>query len=133
MSEHEAATQIIGPGNGPAPVRLSTTTPEPWPAPIEEPPLFDPAPFTVPIFDGQRSDKLTIAFTGSFSYDIGDPEGEALFAKLTLGHEVELRVSGTVVSKAGRYSRSKDEVETITGYAGVKIDTLYAPSPQELD
>lgn len=98
-----------------------------------EPPLFDPAPYTdAPEFDGQTADALKLAFSGGVSYEATDEGGRALFDKLELGHEYELRVSATVVAKAGKYKRSADDEETITGHAQLKVDTVYIVPAEEL-
>lgn len=91
--------------------------------------LFPSDPYIV---DRAIADRLTITFTGSLTFEAGDPEGEALFSSLELGKEVEVRAAGVVVSKSGRYSRAKDDAETITGVASIKLESLYLPRPEQL-
>lgn len=86
----------------------------------------------VPVMDGHPSDKLVFAFGGSINFEAGDPEGRDLFEKLTLGRDVELRVSGFVGSKQGSFKKGKDDEEIITGKVGVKIDSIYVLGPEDL-
>ena len=86
----------------------------------------------VPDIDGQTTDKLVIAFSGSVAYDATDIEGAKLFNDLALGKAVELRVAGYVAAKAGGYKVTATEEEVITGKATIKVDTLYLLSPEAL-
>lgn len=95
---------------------------------LDEQGLFDAAPYVT----RRGADKITITFSGSVSFDGGDPDGEELFKKLQLGREVDLQVSGVVASVSGRYARSRDDDETITGVASIKLDSLFLPAPEQL-
>lgn len=99
-----------------------------------EPELFDPEPFSIaPKVDGQTADKIVIRFGGSVSWDATDAEGRALYDKLMLGQDVELRVAGHVATKKGAYKlNATTEEEIVTGEAGIKIDTVYVLPPEAL-
>ena len=92
--------------------------------------LFDDTAYVV---DGQKPDKLIINFSGSIEFDAADPEGQRLFRALDLGYEPTMRVSGLVTGKAGSYKVNAQGEETVTGKATVTINTLYVPTPEELD
>jgi hypothetical protein len=123
---------ISGPGqdDGAAALPIEGGVAEP-PAPAAAAPseLFDPKPYTIDgVYD---ADQLKIAFSGNVSWPADDPSGQEMFAKLELGRDVELRVSAKVVAKSGRWAEKDDEA-TITGVAGLKIDTIYLLSPEDL-
>lgn len=98
--------------------------------------LFDTEAYIdVPVMDGQATDTLKIAFAGSIEYEASDAEGQALFEELTLGKEVELRIAGVVVKKAGAWKLvGKDEAEreVVTGSVGVKVHSLWHLRPEDL-
>lgn len=101
--------------------------------PSDEETLFEPSAYVaVPEVDGQTTDKLVIAFSGSVAYDATDEEGAKLFNDLALGKAVELRIAGYVAAKAGGYKVTATEEEVVTGKAVVKVDTLYLLSPEHL-
>ena len=86
----------------------------------------------VPEVDGQTTDKLVIAFSGSVAYDATDEQGAKLFNDLALGKAVELRVAGYVAAKAGGYKVTATEEEVVTGKATIRVDTLYLLTPETL-
>lgn len=95
--------------------------------------LFDSGSYVdVPVVDGQATDALVIAFGGSIRYEASDKAGQDLFNALRLGKSVTLRVEGTVVDKKGGYKVSASDVETVTGTARIKIESLYLPSAEQL-
>ena len=94
--------------------------------------LFDGAAYVaVPEIDGQTTDKLVIAFSGSVAYDATDDAGAKMFNDLALGKAVELRVAGYVANKQGGYKVTATE-EVVTGKAVIKVDTLYLLTPERL-
>lgn len=86
----------------------------------------------VPVMDGQATDKLTISFSGSIEYSAHDWQGRALFEKMTLGKELELRVTGVVVGKSGSWKLNSSEEEIVTGNAKMRISDIYVMSPEDL-
>ena len=95
--------------------------------------LFDRSAYVaVPEIDGQTTDKLVIAFSGSVAYDATDEAGAAMFNDLALGKAVELRVAGYVAAKQGAYRVTATEEEVVTGKATIKVDTLYLLTPENL-
>lgn len=99
--------------------------------------LFDADTYVdVPVMDGQATDKLRVSFGGTIEYRADDPAGQALFEKLTLGKNVDLRVSGPVVGKSGAWKivgpGTDGEREVVTGQVKIKVEDLYQLSPEEL-
>jgi len=95
--------------------------------------LFDPKDYVDrPVMDGQATDKLTISFTGSIAYDANDWQGKKMFENMTLGKELELRVSGTVVGKSGAWKLSSSEEEVVTGNAKMRVTDIYVLTPEDL-
>jgi hypothetical protein len=114
----------------------TAAAPEPVAAPADDA-LFDAGPWAaVPTLDGQASDFLTVTFAGTIKYEAADPEGQALFEKLTLGKSVTFQVEGVVAKKSGAWKLagvgSDNEREVVTGAVGVKVETLYVPRPEDL-
>jgi hypothetical protein len=103
------------------------------PAAAAQPGLFPTSEYLdVPTVEGQATDKLTIAFGGSISYDAADPQGRALFDALTGGKEVELRVAGLVATKQGAWKENARGELIVTGKAGVKVHTIWVLKPEDL-
>ncbi|HEY8723423.1 MAG TPA: hypothetical protein VIL92_06140 [Gaiellaceae bacterium] len=83
--------------------------------------------------DGQTIDKIRIDLTGSILLDRSDPADVALYNRLILGHECELRVSGKVGGSGAGYTTSKDgELDAVVGKKAVKIDSVWVLTPEEL-
>lgn len=99
--------------------------------------LFDKGAYlNAVVIDGQAADKIRISFSGSIDYEAADPTGRALFEKLALGKDIDLRVAGTVAKKHGAWklagAGTDNEREEVTGQVGVKVTDLYVLSPEEL-
>lgn len=137
----ERVDRLIGDGIAPPPTVIETTVEEleqahaKLVAPKDS--LFDDSGYIdVPIIDGQPTDELVIAFSGSIKYAATDPAGQALFRSMKLGRGMTLTVEGVVSGKNGGYKMvgvdTDAEREVITGKATLKITDLYTKSPEEL-
>lgn len=83
--------------------------------------------------DGQDVDKIWIPVTGRVALDRKNPAHVALFRKLVLGREVELRVTGTCVKVGTGFTTSKDgDLDAVVGERTVKVTDIYALEPEEL-
>jgi hypothetical protein len=79
----------------------------------------------VPVFEGQRLDRYRLAFTGSIELDPTDPDDLETIHKLLLGREVDLSVSGAVVSRPHKVTRDKEGwVKTIHGGASISVHSF---------
>lgn len=87
-----------------------------------------PEALSLPKIDGQTIDRIDVNFSGSIRLDRSDPADVALFRRLALGKEIDLRVVGVAAGKDGRISYDEDGYpgET-TARAKLKITTLYRP------
>lgn len=87
-----------------------------------------PEALSLPQIDGQGIDRIDVNFSGSIRLDRSDPADVALFKRLALGKEVDLRVVGIAAGKDARISYDEDGYpgET-TARAKVKVTTLYRP------
>lgn len=95
--------------------------------------LFDPGTYTdVPVVDGQATDKLVAAFSGSLPFEASDKFAQGLFNRLHLGQSVTLQVEVMVMKKDGAYKVNAKDEETITGGLRLKVVSLYVTSPEDL-
>jgi hypothetical protein len=99
--------------------------------------LFDSDTYIdVPVIDGNTTDFLSVAFSGTIKYEASDPEGQALFNRLALGRSVTFQVEGIVAKKHGTWklagAGTDDEREVVTGGVGVKVETVYVQRPEDL-
>ena len=96
-------------------------------APITEEPIFDASGYDLPIprLDGHKADRLSIAFSGGVDLDRTSEEDLSMVDSLTLGREIELRVTAIVMKKGFTLSAGKDEEPEKTGYGiGLKVQSI---------
>jgi hypothetical protein len=107
-------------------------------APVEGPDgqvHFDASAFTldIPNVDGVHAEKIVVAFAGSVELDIHDETDLALFNSLTLGREIELRVSGTVADRPSPLKTDKESgAQTMIRKTKIAVHSLYVLTPEEL-
>lgn len=100
--------------------------------------LFDRGAYQAPELridqvDGQEVDKIAIKFTGRVTLDRTDPQDVALFNRIRLGRDVELRVSGRGARVGTGYTTSKGgDLEAVVGEREIRIDTVYVLDAEEL-
>lgn len=100
--------------------------------------LFDASRYDSPELqitkvDGQGIDKIRIAFTGSIMLDRSDPRDVALFNKLILGKDVELRCAGEVVRTATGWTTNRDgDLDAVVGERTIKVGTVYVLEAESL-
>lgn len=83
--------------------------------------------------DEKDVDKIRVEFSGSVMLDRKDAEDVALIRSLKLGKPLELRVAATCNSKKTGYTTGKEgDLDAIVFTGGLKIDTLYVLTPEEL-
>lgn len=89
--------------------------------------IFDASTYDLPIprLDGYKADRLAIAFSGGVDLDRTSEDDLALVDSLTLGRQVELRVTATVTKKGFTLAAGKDDNPETTGYGvGLKVHSL---------
>jgi hypothetical protein len=85
----------------------------------------------IPKVDGNPIDKIRVKITGSIMLDRSAPADVALYNKLKLGHDVELRVSGKVSgSDTGFTTNREGDLDAIVGEKAVKVDTVWVLDPE---
>lgn len=83
--------------------------------------------------DGQEVDKIKIKFSGSVVLDRTKADDVALFNRVRLGKDVELRVAGKGARVGTGYTTSKGgDLEAVIGEREVRIDTVYVLEAEEL-
>ena len=83
--------------------------------------------------DGQEVDKIWISFKGRVGLDRTKADDVALFNRLRLGKELELRVAGKGVAVGTKKTTSRGgDLDAVVGERVLEIDTVYVLSPEEL-
>lgn len=79
----------------------------------------------IPGMDGYRADKIAVAFAGAVDLDRMSEDDLAFVESLTLGSQVELRVSAIVTKKGFTLSPGGESAADTTGYGvGLKVHSL---------
>lgn len=83
--------------------------------------------------DGQQIDKIAVKFTGRILLDRSAPADVALYNRLQMGSEVELRCAGKVTSTGAGWTTNRDgDLDAIVGEKAVKVETVWVLSPEQL-
>lgn len=83
--------------------------------------------------DGESIDKIRIDFSGSVMLDRSSEADVALFNRLRLGQDCELRCAGTVSGVKTGYTTSKDgDLDAVVGGKTVKVSTVWVLDPEQL-
>jgi hypothetical protein len=94
---------------------------------------YDREDLAIPKVDGKQIDKIRVSFGGSVLLDRSAPADVALFNRLTLGHDVELRVSGKVgKSSTGFTTNREGDLDAIVGDRALRIDSVWILDPEDL-
>lgn len=95
---------------------------------------YDREDLAIPKVDGQGVDRIAVAFAGEIMLDRSEPNDVALYNKLTLGKDVELRVAGRVNGTGAKGATNREgDLDVVVGKKSVKVETVYVLSPGELD
>jgi hypothetical protein len=94
---------------------------------------YDREDLAIPAVDGEGIDRIRIRFTGSVMLDRSAPADVALFNRLRLSKEVELRVAGRVSGVSTGYTTGKDgDLDAVVGERTVKVETVWVLDPENL-
>ena len=94
---------------------------------------YDREDLAIPKVDGEGIDKICVKVAGSIMLDRSDPADVALFNKLTLGKECELRCAGSVSGVGTRYATNRDgDLDAIVGEKTVNVETVWILDPEQL-
>lgn len=87
----------------------------------------------IPKVDGESIDKIRIDFSGSVMLDRSNEADVAMFNRLKLGKDCELRCAGTVSGVKTGYTTSKDgDLDAVVGGKTVKVSTVWVLEPEQL-
>lgn len=88
----------------------------------------------IPKVDGQSVDKIAIKFGGRVMLDRSDLADVAMFNKLRLGQDVELRISAKVSNSGGAgFTKSKQgDLDAIVGSKSLTVDSVWLLEPENL-
>jgi hypothetical protein len=105
--------------------------------PAEGDGLFDRSQYeredlAIPKVDNQPIDKIAVKFAGRVMLDRSDPADVALFNKLVLGKEVELRCSGKVSRVGTGWATNREgDLDAVVGERQLHVDSVWVLSPEE--
>lgn len=114
------------------------TQPAPPAAANGEQPMFDPSDYdredlAIGKVDGHGVDKIAVHFTGRVMLDRSNPADVALYNRLSLGREEELRVAGKVQKVGTGWTTNREgDLDAIVGERTLKIDTVWVLEAEEL-
>lgn len=88
----------------------------------------------IPKVDGQSIDKIAIKFSGRVMLDRSDPADVAMFNRLQLGQDVELRISAKVSNSGGAgFTTSKEgDLDAVVGSKSLAVDSVWVLEPEQL-
>lgn len=99
---------------------------------------FDPAMYEDPDLridkiDGQNVQQIAVAFSGRVMLDRANPDHVRLYNSLTIGRDVELRVSAKSLGLIGKGATNREgDLDVLVGTRALKVDTLYVLAPEAL-
>lgn len=94
---------------------------------------YDREDLQIDKIDGESVDKIKVKLSGSVMLDRSDPADVALYNRLRLGKECELRIAGSVSGSGGGKTTNKDgDLDAIVGVKTVNVDSLWVLTAEEL-
>lgn len=99
---------------------------------------FDATDYTredlqIPKIDGNAIDKIRVDFSGSVMLDRSAPADVALFNRLVLGGEAELRCAGKVSGTGAGFTTNKEgNLDVVVGKKTLKVETVWVLTPEQL-
>lgn len=136
----------FGPNAAAENAKIEPAAAEEEPAPEDEPlpddpdgkALFDRSAYeredlAISKVDGQQIDKIAVKFAGRILLNRSDPADVALYNRLTMGKEVELRCAGKVTAVGAGWTTNRDgDLDAIVGEKAIKVETVWVLAPEEL-
>lgn len=94
---------------------------------------YDREDLAIAKVDGNQIDRIKIKFAGSVMLDRSNPADVALFNRLRLNQELELRVAGKVTGIGTGFTTGKDgDLDATVGSKTIKVDTVWVLDPEGL-
>ena len=83
--------------------------------------------------DGNQVDRIAIKVSGRVMLDRSDPADVALFNRLKLNQEVELRCAGKVTGIGAGFTTGKDgDLDAVVSSKNLKVDTIWVLDPEDM-
>lgn len=94
---------------------------------------YDREDLQIPTVDGETIDKIRVNLTGSILLDRSSPADVALFNRLMLGKECELRCAGKVSGVTTGYTTNREgDLDAVVGGKTVKVETVWVLTPEQM-
>jgi hypothetical protein len=94
---------------------------------------YDREDLALPKVDGEGTDKIAIAFSGTVLLDRSDPADVALMRSMRLGQDVTLNVEAKVSAKAHKFSTDREgELDAVVLQHTAKVHTVYRPAGEDV-
>lgn len=100
--------------------------------------LFDASDYeredlAIPKVDGNQIDRIAIKVSGRVMLDRSDPADVALFNRLKLNQEVEIRCAGKITGLGTGFTTGKDgDLDAVVSSKNLKVDTVWVLDPEGL-
>jgi hypothetical protein len=109
------------------------TKPDPEGAALFDRSQYEREGMQIPKVDGQSIDRIAVAVTGEIMLDRSNEADVALYNRLALGREVELRVAGKVQATGAKGATNRDgDLDVVVGKKTVKVDTVWVLQAEDL-
>ena len=94
---------------------------------------YDREDLAIPKVDGNQVDRIAIKVSGRVMLDRSDPADVALFNRLKLNQEVELRCAGKVTGLGTGFTTGKDgDLDAVVSSKNLKVDTVWVLDPEDM-
>lgn len=94
---------------------------------------YDREDLQIPKVDGESIDKIAVEFKGRVLLDRSDPADVAMYNRMRLGTEVELRVAGKVSSVGTGFTTNRDgDLDVVVGKKGLHVESVWVLTPEQL-
>jgi hypothetical protein len=96
------------------------------------PRAYDDPALQLPMVDGQGIDKIALKFSGTIRLDRSKPDDVALFRRLKLGKDIDVKLEGKVVGSNTTGATNKDgDLDVVVGSKTLDIHTIYPLSIED--
>jgi hypothetical protein len=91
--------------------------------------IYEREELQLPKVDGEPTDKIAVAFSGTVLLDRTDPRDVALMQRMKLGQDVTLMVEAKCSAKGHKYATDREgELDAVVLEHKAKVHTVYRPA-----